>query len=1011
MPSVTQREIYPAQNRGLASFRNGLTMIATALIVFSSVGLMAQGTGRTFPNTTNGMFTYSDQIDMNGLTNAQIQFFAKNFVGGQKQTAAEAATLRGYNSNFLVLHYRLSEFLGYGSCSSATPPVPTETNSLTIIDTPSGGWGEEWPWPGVAWPGSQPPAEDSWYYSYGGSPWVYDCGEQHYLMNIADLTPTGWPAFYSAAVLQELQDNTDDGVFADSFSVPNYLGAGNYTPNLPLQGTDSSFEQTWATNMHSFTDYMESQLHPTYLWIPNVGVWNLPYDPSDYTNVDGVMIEDFAEYGAGSGTPSFLAPADWVTQMSRDISLANLNKIVIMQDYPSAAPSAGFERLFDTASYLLVKGNYSYLNMNAAGPVQWWPEYNIPIGTPSQALPSTSTGIAGFWNSNWNAYERTYSNGIVLVNPTANDTGLINLGQTYYMAVNDPDPNQGVVPASGVPTGQNMYAAVSYVDLPPCPTITGTGVGNCAAILLNNPPSGAGNPTLTPTVTVTPSSSIITQVQSLSVTIAVNGGTSNPTPTGTVMMSGGGYNSGATALTSGGATIVIPAGSLALGSDTLVATYTPDSNSSSIYYGAMGVSSPVTLAIFLQGPDNEFDWTWMGGSSTVGAASGLDGVYPAQPGPPAASGIFPGGREAPAMWADNSGKIWLFGGGGLDSAGTNGMLNDLWEFTPSTNLWTWIGGANVANNPGSYGTLGVFAPGNLPESREMGSNWSDSNGNLWIFAGWGATGNDMWEYSPSLNQWAWMGGSPTGQNGVYSTQGVPNAANIPGYRGNQVGVTDNNGNFWLFGGYGVDSVGNWGDLNDLWEFTPSTNQWTWVSGSNQNGGYQSPGSYGAMGVPDAGTPNVPPGRDSMSAWIDADGNFWVFGGENANINADYNDLWEFTPSTRLWTWVSGSNTTGSTGVYGTLGVPAAANVPGSRDNTVVGPTAAAISGSQAAISSVTHSSTTSGSTLLQRVYGTGWEEAQRSVSLAACQRCPACTACWAYLPSEARLEAASPRRV
>jgi hypothetical protein len=320
----------------------------------------------------------------------------------------------------------------------------------------------------------------------------------------------------------------------------------------------------------------------------------------------------------------------------------------------------------------------------------------------------------------------------------------------------------------------------------------------------------------------------------------------------------------------------------------------------------------------------------MGGSNVANP----NGVYPAQPGPPAGSGIFPGGREAPAMWADNSGNLWFFGGGGLDSGGTNGMLNDLWEFTPSTDLWTWMGGANVANDPGSYGALGVFAAGNLPESREMGTNWTDSSGNLWIFAGWGATGNDMWEYSPSLNQWAWMGGSPTGENGVYGTQGVANAANIPGYRGNAVGVTDNNGNFWLFGGYGVDSVGNWGDLNDLWEFTPSTNQWTWVSGSNVNGGYQSPGSYGTQGTPAAGNPNVPPGRDSMSAWMDANGNFWVFGGENANINANYNDLWEFTASTGLWTWVSGSNTTGGAGVYGALGVPAPTNVPGSRDNTV-----------------------------------------------------------------------------
>ncbi len=436
-------------------------------------------------------------------------------------------------------------------------------------------------------------------------------------------------------------------------------------------------------------------------------------------------------------------------------------------------------------------------------------------------------------------------------------------------------------------------------------------------------------------MTVTPSSLSIPPTQSISVTVVVNGGSSNPVPTGSVTVTGSGYNSGATVLTSynatsSSATINIPGGTLAFGPNTLWATYTPDSTSSPIYYGATGISAPVTVALFLTGPDNEFDWTWMGGSNLANP----NGVYPTQPGPPASSAIYPGGRESPYMWADKSGNIWLFGGGGLDSAGTNGFLNDLWEFTPSTGNWTWAGGSNLAGSAEQDCGLGCFAAGNIPEPNEMGANWTDLNGNFWLFGGWGSKGTDMWEYSPSTNEWAMVGGSFTGSSGTYGTQGVANAANWPGYRGNPVGVTDNNGNFWLFGGYGIDSVGNWGDMNDLWEFTPSTGMWTWVSGSNQNGGFQSPGSYGTLGTPDAGNPNVPPGRDSMSAWIDANNNFWVFGGENANNNAVYNDLWEFTPSTGLWTWMSGSNATGATAVYGTLGVPASTNVPSARDNTV-----------------------------------------------------------------------------
>ncbi|HEU5351534.1 MAG TPA: hypothetical protein VFU55_08040 [Terracidiphilus sp.] len=101
---------------------------------------------------------------------------------------------------------------------------------------------------------------------------------------------------------------------------------------------------------------------------------------------------------------------------------------------------------------------------------------------------------------------------------------------------------------------------------------------------------------LTPTVTVTPASSAISTTQALSVTIAVSGGSGNPTPTGTVTLASGSYTSAATALSSGSATISIPAGSLATGSDTLTATYTPDTASSATYASATG-TAPVTVIV------------------------------------------------------------------------------------------------------------------------------------------------------------------------------------------------------------------------------------------------------------------------------------------------------------------------------------------------------------------------------------------------------------------------------
>ncbi len=103
------------------------------------------------------------------------------------------------------------------------------------------------------------------------------------------------------------------------------------------------------------------------------------------------------------------------------------------------------------------------------------------------------------------------------------------------------------------------------------------------------------SPKTTPTVTVTPSSFAITTAQTLSVAVTISGGTGNPVPTGSVTLSSGSYSSAATTLSSGAATVNLPAGSLAVGSDTLTASYTPDSVSSSAYNTANGTSSAVIV--------------------------------------------------------------------------------------------------------------------------------------------------------------------------------------------------------------------------------------------------------------------------------------------------------------------------------------------------------------------------------------------------------------------------------
>jgi hypothetical protein len=57
---------------------------------------------------------------------------------------------------------------------------------------------------------------------------------------------------------------------------------------------------------------------------------------------------------------------------------------------------------------------------------------------------------------------------------------------------------------------------------------------------------------------------------------------------------------------------------------------------------------------------------------------------------------------------------------------------------------------------------------------------------------------------------------------VYGTLGTPASGNLPGSRDSAVSWTDKSGNCWLFGGAGIDAMGNFGTLNDLWEYQPTS---------------------------------------------------------------------------------------------------------------------------------------------------------------------------------------------
>ncbi len=353
------------------------------------------------------------------------------------------------------------------------------------------------------------------------------------------------------------------------------------------------------------------------------------------------------------------------------------------------------------------------------------------------------------------------------------------------------------------------------------------------------------------------------------------------------------------------------------------ATWT-DSSGNLWLFGGYGYDSNHTLM-----PINDLweysagQWIWMGGSTLTGQSGNYGSL-----GVATTYGI-PGARFQPASWTDASGDFWLFGGNGFDSVGNESPMNDVWKY--SGGEWTWVGGSAVGKQNGHYGTLGVPNSSNLRGGRCSTALWKDSSGDIWVFGGLGYDAsnpingalNDLWKYSGG--QWTWVGGANAqAQPGVYGTQGVASASNIPGAREAAYNWVDSSGNLWLFGGYGYDTNGTLGYLNDLWKY--SAGQWTWVAGSNI---VNQAGAFGTQGVPAAS--NIPGARWSGVSWVDASGDFWLFGGTAfyAPSHAGFmNDLWKYSGG--QWTWVSGSNVGNPNSSYGTEGTLAPGDAPGGR---------------------------------------------------------------------------------
>lgn len=309
-------------------------------------------------------------------------------------------------------------------------------------------------------------------------------------------------------------------------------------------------------------------------------------------------------------------------------------------------------------------------------------------------------------------------------------------------------------------------------------------------------------------------------------------------------------------------------------------------------------------------------WAWINGDNYIGAPArfGTQGIPDVQNCPPSV--------YEPCDWQDKDGNFWIFGGyhHGPHTDSTAGNHNTLWKYSPADNTWTWVKGPGHANGNAVWGILRTPAQSNIPAARGWGTlSWTGKDGKFWLYSG-SAGYNDLWRYDPGSNEWTWMHGDSIrhayGTRPVHGILGVASPLNTPGTRDEtSASWTDKEGNLWLFGGRGFESIHGSGVYNDLWKFDTSINQWIWMHGPNHA---DDRGHYGIKGLPSL--LNRPSSRQAYAKWKDSEGNLYLFGGFTfvfglgCNLQG-HNDVWKFDLRLKNWIWIDGDSTINSAGNY------------------------------------------------------------------------------------------------
>ncbi len=257
-----------------------------------------------------------------------------------------------------------------------------------------------------------------------------------------------WVNYFAAKVSEEILNEGFDGLFADSAVLklfPNQLVGGV----MPGGYSDEKYRASRIASVN----FVGKKLPAGKIFIAN----SLVSSQDRYSGVDVL------EYADGALMELFLYLPDqgytgeifWQGGINNALAAASTGKLVSL-----GAKKKGLavkDRLFITASYLLVHGEKTHLSLwdwpeIGAPKLQYFPEYDVDLGAPLQNGTNYSSFLAPC-----GAYERNFSKGKAMVNPSTAYGRACTLDADYFE----------LVPSGGGEVGENgeFNGSIAYQKL------------------------------------------------------------------------------------------------------------------------------------------------------------------------------------------------------------------------------------------------------------------------------------------------------------------------------------------------------------------------------------------------------------------------------------------------------------------------------------------------------------------------------------------------------------------